>query len=538
MPQTDTVAPTRTAGAQTAGPPRQVLIAGRPYEVVRPRLEDPRFHLASVIISLHVLGQTMLGFDISILQILVAVGTAGTIGFVVALVQDHRIAWPASAVLAGNGVAFILRVPGTRHGDWWSSRGWTIFAATAALAVCSKYVIRWKGRHVFNPSNLALVAAFLILGSSRADPLAFWWGPMSTGTFTALSVILVGGVAILVRLRVGLIAISFWSAFATSIGLVSATGHCMAAPWSFAPVCGRSFWWVLVTSPEVLVFMFFMITDPKTSPAGRVRRVVYGIGIGVVAGMLSAPQSTEFATKVAILSALLIVCAARPFYERRLPAKGSVNDRPIDYVRGRALPRRQGVVRTLGTVATMLIVGFVLVAVAPNSVEPTVRAKQTVADAVERPTFAADEFDEVEVTVNQSDRVALTLTPATVDAIGRDVLEDLAIIEQAQRGGSVQLLATATAESTLEALERDLISGLRAESVEVSSYRISTLVISIARRVGQGPPAILVTLVGAEEISGDRPRTRRVHDTYEVKRGNSHFLLVTDDLPPGFDPPG
>ena len=48
----------------------------------------------------------------------------------------------------------------------------------------------------------------------------------------------------------------------------------MAAPWSFAPVCGRSFWWVLVTSPEVLVFMFFMITDPKTSPAGRVRRVV------------------------------------------------------------------------------------------------------------------------------------------------------------------------------------------------------------------------------------------------------------------------
>ena len=31
---------------------------------------------------------------------------------------------------------------------------------------------------------------------------------------------------------------------------------------------GRYFWWVLVTSPEVLVFLFFMITDPKTTPKG------------------------------------------------------------------------------------------------------------------------------------------------------------------------------------------------------------------------------------------------------------------------------
>ena len=34
--------------------------------------------------------------------------------------QQHVLMWPASAMLTGNGVAFILRVPGTRHGDWWS----------------------------------------------------------------------------------------------------------------------------------------------------------------------------------------------------------------------------------------------------------------------------------------------------------------------------------------------------------------------------------------------------------------------------------
>ena len=48
----------------------------------------------------------------------------------------------------------------------------------------------------------------------------------------------------------------------------------MIANWAFAPVCGFDFWRVIVTSPEVLIFLFFMITDPKTVPAGRVGRVV------------------------------------------------------------------------------------------------------------------------------------------------------------------------------------------------------------------------------------------------------------------------
>ena len=45
-----------------------------------------------------------------------------------------------------------------------------------------------------------------------------------------------------------------------------ATGHAMTARWHLGPVTGHYFWWVLVTSPEVLVFLFFMITDPKTTP--------------------------------------------------------------------------------------------------------------------------------------------------------------------------------------------------------------------------------------------------------------------------------
>ena len=92
------------------------------------------------------------------------------------------IAWPASALLTGNGVALILRVPGTEHGDWFSMRGWYVFAATAALAVLSKYVIRSGDRPLFNPSNLGLVVTFLVLGARFADPQDLWWGPMSLGS--------------------------------------------------------------------------------------------------------------------------------------------------------------------------------------------------------------------------------------------------------------------------------------------------------------------------------------------------------------------
>ena len=179
--------------------------------------------------------------------------------------------WPASALLTGNGVAFILRVPGTEHGDWWSMNGWWIFAGTSAISLLSKYLIRVRGRHVFNPSNFGLVLCFLLLGASRADPLALWWGPLSPSLVFALVLIVVGGFLILRRLHLVGVAVGFWVAFAAGIALLAASGHTMTAPWHVGPIEGREFWWLLVTSPEILVFLFFMITDPKTIPASRTR---------------------------------------------------------------------------------------------------------------------------------------------------------------------------------------------------------------------------------------------------------------------------
>ncbi len=282
-----------------AGVGRPTLrIGGTAYPILLPTLRDPRLHLASVIVSLQVLGQVAFGFTLSIAQILVSLGTCALLEMAIALRRQKVILWPASALLTGNGVAFVLRVPGTEHGDWWSMHGWWIFAGTSAVALLSKYLIRFRGRHVFNPSNVGLVLCFLLLGPERADPLALWWGPMSAWMVLALAIIVTGGLVILSRLELLGIAVGFWLAFAAGIAVLAVAGHEMTARWHLGPITGFEFWRVLVFSPEILVFLFFMITDPKTIPDGRGARRAYAVGVGLLAVLLIAPQTTEFATKI------------------------------------------------------------------------------------------------------------------------------------------------------------------------------------------------------------------------------------------------
>ena len=146
--------------------------------------------------------------------------------------------------------------------------------------------------------------------------------------------IIVGGILITRRLHLLGLAAAFWLTLAAGLGLLAASGHCMVANWAFAPVCGADFWRVIVTSPEVLIFLFFMITDPKTVPAGSVGRIVFGVLVAVTSVLLMAPQTDEFGTKVGLLAGLVVVCAMRPLLDRFLPAAHTAADDLRAFVRG------------------------------------------------------------------------------------------------------------------------------------------------------------------------------------------------------------
>ena len=308
-----------SAPALAAPGGRVLTIRGTSYPVLLPTLRDPRLHLAGVIITLQVLGQVAFEFRVSIAQILISLLVCAVLEVGIAFRRQHVLMWPASALITGNGVAFVLRVPGTQHGDWWSLNGWWIFAATAAVSLLSKHVIRLQGRHIFNPSNFGLVLCFLTLGPERAEPLDFWWGPMDAWMVVALVVIVGGGLIILGRLRLLHLALAFWLTFAAGIAILAVSGHAMTARWHVGPITDAYFWWVLVTSPEILVFLFFMITDPKTIPSTPRMRILYAVSVGLLACILIAPARTEFWSKVAVLGSLTVVCVAWPLLKRYWP---------------------------------------------------------------------------------------------------------------------------------------------------------------------------------------------------------------------------
>ncbi len=254
---------------------RTIRIGGRDYPVLLPSIRDPRLHVAAVLLTLQVLGQTVLDFRLSVAQILMCLAAGALIEFVVAFFKDKVIMWPASGLLTGNSTAFILRVPGTFHGQWWSTRGWYIFVGVVAVSMASKYFIRWKGRHIFNPSNLGLVLAFVALGPRYTEPQDLWWIPMGSWMIVTYAILIGGGLLIGWELKLIGLELGYMAGFAlfAALALLPVPDHCMVASWHATSMCGTELWKILVTSPELLIFAFFMVPDPRTVPDGQVLRL-------------------------------------------------------------------------------------------------------------------------------------------------------------------------------------------------------------------------------------------------------------------------
>ena len=511
-------------------PDRPTLrLRGTSYPVLLPSLRDPRLHLAAVIVSLQVLGQVAFEFRLSIAQILVAVITCAVLESGIAFRRQKVLLWPASALLTGNGVAFILRVPGTEHGDWWSMHGWWIFAGTAAVALLSKYLIQFRGRHVFNPSNFGLVLCFLLLGPERADPLEFWWGPMSPWMALALVIIVVGGLAILSRLHLLGIAVGFWIAFAAGLAVLAASGHEMTARWHLGPISGWEFWHTLAFSPEILVFLFFMITDPRTIPESSRGRRAYAIAIGLLAVLLIAPQTTEFATKVAVLVALALVCAARPvalLLRSRARSLDGLATR-AGRLAGAGGPRPDARRASIGALALAGAIAFAgLVVLAGIPARPG-------AAATAAPATSTGDLPSVSLVA--SEEIASRLDPRTARQIASDLVEDLRIEGEAMLERDRDRATAGAAGERLAALWERIDSTGR--SVVVPHYDVEDLAVSLELPEGQGQPLVVAelegtlmhaTYAGSPPVLGHRSDPAPFEQTLELQLQDGRYLIIGD----------
>jgi hypothetical protein len=101
----------------TVAAQRSIRVGERKIPVVLPNRRDARLHTAAVILTIHTIGVLFLGFEVSVPQILSAIGTAALIDAAFTYFKSGSLIWPASGMLTGSGVALILRYvelfPGT-----------------------------------------------------------------------------------------------------------------------------------------------------------------------------------------------------------------------------------------------------------------------------------------------------------------------------------------------------------------------------------------------------------------------------------------
>ena len=148
--------------------------------------------------------------------------------------------WPniASAYISGISVGILLRSPA-----FWP------YALCAVIAITSKYLIRVKNRHIWNPSNFA-ICVVLFLAAESVTTLSIQWG----NNLYAMLVIWSLGSAIIWRLKRFHICATYVASFVLFAVLRSwIVGDPLVSELS------------PVTGPEYQLFIFFMITDPKTT---------------------------------------------------------------------------------------------------------------------------------------------------------------------------------------------------------------------------------------------------------------------------------
>lgn len=165
--------------------------------------------------------------------------------------------WPhlASAYITGISVGILVRSP-----FWWP------YFLCSLISITSKYVLRVDGRHLWNPSNFG-VSALLLLAPATTSVLSFHWG----NEIWAMAVIWLLGFVIVSRVGRGHISAAYVVSFVLFTFLRSALqGEAWLA--NVAPITG----------PMYQLFIFFMVTDPRTTVQPKWAQVVVVIVVAFV----------------------------------------------------------------------------------------------------------------------------------------------------------------------------------------------------------------------------------------------------------------
>jgi Na+-transporting NADH:ubiquinone oxidoreductase subunit NqrB len=200
---------------------------------------DPRYLIAFLITLVLVAAQFRYHMVGGYQRLLVALFTCTMVEALLSWFVRGQIVNLLSAYISGISLTLLIKPQG---GALWP------FALGGFLAIASKYVLQYRNNHLWNPTNFA-VSTLLLAAPNRVSVLSHQWG----NDLATNLVIWAFGVVIAARVRVLHITLTYVVGFLLLNGLRSVMVGQPLLP-EIAPITG----------PMYQLFVFFMITDPRT----------------------------------------------------------------------------------------------------------------------------------------------------------------------------------------------------------------------------------------------------------------------------------
>lgn len=238
----------------------QTVVAPAETAARKTRFQFDKRYLAPLLVTtVLVVGQVTFGFLESWSRTFLAIATAITVELVLGRIFYGRWLHVASAYVTGISVGMLIRSP-----LFWP------YALCSAISITSKYVLRSNNQHIWNPSNFGIVA-MLVLASDTVAGLSVQWG----NNLLPMVVVWCFGAAIIHavgRFHITLTYVISFLVLAVLRALL--TGHPVLSELS------------PITGPMYQLFIFFMITDPRTTVRSVRGQILVAFLIAVVEAVM------------------------------------------------------------------------------------------------------------------------------------------------------------------------------------------------------------------------------------------------------------
>jgi Na+-translocating ferredoxin:NAD+ oxidoreductase RnfD subunit len=308
-----------------------------------PSIRDPRIPFALILTLYAILGCTALSFSRDPLQIVLTVLAACILDMVLCYALRAQVIVPLSAYITGLSLALLLNY----------SYNYYLLFLPVYFAVCSKYVLTYEGRHVFNPSMFGVALSLILGGDLITTAPAYQWG----GTW-AMSAFMVTLAVSLFVLNIGrnALIVSFLAFYVLQISL-----RAYIMRWYLPP---EALLLGTLTSAPFYLFVFYMITDPQTSPSTKKGQI--GLAAALTVIDLYFHRLTSLYT---FFYAAFAVGVCRFFY---LHLKSLWSEGLAGFVRNRLLTpqnrRACGLVGAMGIAMVLIYKGLIYPAIPPEDV--------------------------------------------------------------------------------------------------------------------------------------------------------------------------